>query len=279
MSSNTHFGLFPPSVPRIALPNPHIKKPSLSRGMTIAERLTKPAHTESVVIQINGDDLPQSQDVHSRSSSAEVEGATLPASPIDGNTSHQGLPAQQQNFSRPSLTVSPNLPPPPPRPVSTQTVDGQGPPDLISPVVPMRSMFPTYNPSLPLGRQSYYPQRTTSLPRQLLQRQDYKTRSSTPSQFDEAVDGPKTAPSSIIDFPREMPRGNRYTTYRELPKLWEATNGQEPESVHESFDLEMARYVILAYSRVSYADHCQNDRSRLHIRSRPDSSILYNADI
>jgi hypothetical protein len=253
MSHPSHFGLFPPTVPRIAVPNPHSKKPSLSRGFASAEHMPMPAQPAAVVIQINGTvTQEQEKDVHSRSSSAEAEHATVPASPIDGNRSHQlqrvpsTPPAFKQNFSRPTLSVTPNLPPaPPPRAMSTSMVKGQyGSAEPGSPVVPMRSMFPTYNPSLPLGRQSYHPQRTTSLPRQLFQRDEYKPRSSTPSQLDDATGGLRTAPASVIDFPRDMPRAQRYSSLRDLPKLWEATNGQEPSAVHESFDLQMARYAV-----------------------------------
>lgn len=254
MSHPSHFGLFPPSVPRIAVPNPHSKKPSLSKGLAIAEHMPMPAQPAAVVIQINGA-VPQEQekDVHSRSSSAEAEHATVPASPIDGNRSHQlqqvppTPPPSQQNFSRPTLSVTPNLPPaPPPRPMSNSMVKGQyGLAEPTSPIVPMRSMFPTYNPSLPLARQSYHPQRTTSLPRQLYKRDEYKPRASTPSQLDDATGGLRTAPASVIDFPRDMPRAQRFSSLRDLPKLWEATNGQEPSAVHESFDLQMARYAIL----------------------------------
>lgn len=247
----SHFGLFPPSVPRIAVPNPHSKKPSLSRGIVVADHMPMPAQPAAVVIQINGA-VQQEKDVHSRSSSADVEHATVPASPIDGDRSHQiqrvpsTPPAYQPNFSRPTLTVTPNLlPAPPPRPMSASLVKGQhGSAEPTSPVVPMRSMFPTYNPSLPLGRQSYYPQRTTSLPRQLYQRDEYKPRASTPSQLDDATGGLRTAPASIIDFPRDMPRAQRFSSLRDLPKLWEATNGQEPSAVHESFDLQMSRYAF-----------------------------------
>ena len=254
MSNPTQFGLFPSSVPRIAVPNPHRKKPSLSRGLTIAERLNKPAHTEAVLIRVNGGATPVSQaqekDAHSRNSSAEVEHPTLPSSPIDGNTSQQlsrvppTPPATQQNFSRPTLNVTPNLPPaPPPRSMSASVVEGHpSTADPSSPIIPMRSMFPTYNPSLPLARQSYYPQRTTSLPRTLFQREEYRQRAATPSHVDVAVGGLKTAPASVVDFPfRDMPRTPRFSSYRELPKLWEATNGQEASAAQDSFDLEMAR--------------------------------------
>lgn len=251
MSHPSHFGLFPPTVPRIALPNPHSKKPSLSRALVIAEHSPRPALPEAVVIQINGV-VPQERDVHSRSSSADVEHATFPSSPIDGIRLHElqhvasTPPAYQQNFSRPTLTVLPNLlPAPPPRPMSATMANGQqGSAEPTSPVVPIRSIFPTYNPSLPLAKQSYHPQRTTSLPRQLYQRDEYRTRASTPSQLDDATGGLRTAPASIVDFPRDLPRAVKFSNARELPKLWEATNGQDPSVVHDSFDLQMARYAV-----------------------------------
>jgi hypothetical protein len=143
-----------------------------------------------------------------------------------------------------------SLPPPPPAIVSirsnspalvrSNSLSSQSP---RSPFVPMRSMFPTYNPTIPLSQQPYYPQREASLPGQASSREDYSPHLTSPSQLDEVLGGAKTAPSSIIDFPMDDPaiKGPTFSSVQELDRLWEATNGQEPDAVISDFDLQMSR--------------------------------------
>lgn len=150
-----------------------------------------------------------------------------------------------------STIIPQNLPPPPPRPSSfyasaleTRT-DSPSPP-TASPVATMTSMFPTYDHNLSLSQQHYYPPRQTSLPVQLPSRQEYRPRVASPSPLDEAL-GPKTAPSSVVNFSMEdLPiRGPQYSSPNELEKLWEATNGQDPQTVLPGFDLQMSRFAVL----------------------------------
>lgn len=106
-------------------------------------------------------------------------------------------------------------------------------------------MFPTYNPSVPLNQQSYfpqrsYPQRASSLSPSNFSRQDYRNTLATP--IDRQL-GRQTRPPSVVNFNdsisvSEVPR---FSSHRELEKLWEASHGTEPSSLIKSFDLEMSR--------------------------------------
>jgi hypothetical protein len=117
--------------------------------------------------------------------------------------------------------------------------------------VQMRSMFPTYNPSLPLSRQMYFPPRGASppnLPTQVVQRGEYSPSATSPSQLDHALGGPKTAPASVIDFPLDTldPMPQAFSSPEDLERLWIAANGQDDGQGSQltlgmSFNLEMTR--------------------------------------
>ena len=107
-------------------------------------------------------------------------------------------------------------------------------------------MFPTYNPSLRLSQQQYYPQRATDVLRENVSRDDY-IPSRSPSRLDEALGGPRTAPASIVNFPLDVlaVKEPQFSSVAELEKLWAATNGaQEPGTLIGDFDLRMSRYVV-----------------------------------
>jgi hypothetical protein len=106
-------------------------------------------------------------------------------------------------------------------------------------------MFPTYNPSVRLSQQQYFPQRATDIQRGNVSRDDY-IPSRSPSRLDEAL-GPRTAPASIVNFPMDIftKREPTFSSVPELEKLWAATNGgHDPETMIEDFDLRMSRYEI-----------------------------------
>jgi hypothetical protein len=237
-TAGSHFQLFPAPVPKIKANAP---QPDLVVNFS---RKTDPSPTESGVKSHNAESVatkaiedPQQQQSEayyneeggSRSPSPEMEHETVPASPIDG---HQP----------PSITVPPpaklEKPPLPQRDRSTG-ID----PSPTSPVVPIRSMFPTYNPSIRLSQQPYFPQRATDIQRENVSREDY-IPSRSPSRLDEAL-GPRTAPASIVDFPTDIfaKREPTFSSVPELERLWAATNGgHDPETMAGDFDLRMSRY-------------------------------------
>ena len=210
------------------------------KNMIADDHLKSPA-AESVIIQIVQEPSRQGtpahmvgQEARSGSPSPAFEQEAAPAPPADG----------PKVFP---INTNPPRKPPMTEPVSAisalSTTSAQSP---VSPGQPIRSMFPTYNPSVRLSQQQYYPQRlidvqSSGLQRHNTTRQDYSP-SITPSQLDQTL-GPKTVPASVLNFPADVLdlKEPRFSTVAELEKLWDATNGLDPESVIGDFDLQMAR--------------------------------------
>ena len=230
-TAGSHFQLFPAPVPKTKANAPQ------SDLVVNFSRKTDPSPTPnagSVVTKTIEDSQQQPEAYYneeggSRSPSPEMDHETVPASPIDGH-------------KPPSITIPPpaklEKPPLPQRDQSTYTD-----PSPTSPVVPIRSMFPTYNPSIRLSQQHYFPQRATDIQRENVSREDY-IPSRSPSRLDEAL-GPRTAPASIVDFPIDIfaKREPTFSSVPELERLWAATNGgHDPETLAGDFDLRMSRY-------------------------------------
>ena len=256
------FQLFPPPPPTLITTvdqNPFRRTKSKHTGQGISfplQTLVKSPDVESVVIQIIEEPrkvqpLPRAHIAPSADPSQQVQ--------REPQASNKTPP----NASNPAPPSTP-LPPPPPAPASACSssptlVRGSSTPSqspTTSPIVPMRSMFPTYNPSLPLSQQPYYPQRAASLRGQPASRQEYSPRVASPSQLDEVLGGAKTAPSSVIDFPMDDVAFKKppFSSPWELESLWEATNGQEPGAVLPEFDLQMSRYVLSYQTATFKAD-------------------------
>ncbi|EXJ87805.1 hypothetical protein A1O1_04732 [Capronia coronata CBS 617.96] len=211
------------------------------------------------------------------SSPENIGRAVTTMSPIDGRTPTQQQPAPASSSPAPgyrplldvasyspSVYQSPDLSRPSPEAAfslgspSATTLVPSAPTAAVerqkhnkalvdpSPIVPIRSMFPTYDPSLPLPQQAYGPHRP--LPARLsgmpglrpLSRDDYRSSLSTPF----AMTTQRTAPASVLSFPSDVMSvniGPRISTQRELEKLWDASHGTEPGCAIRTFDLEMAR--------------------------------------
>src|SRR5256885_13775123 len=183
----------------------------------LTESLVKSPNAESVVIKVIEDPEQPPENyyaeaIRSRSISPEMERETVPSSPIDGHGSPPIAIPQPAGATHPS----------PPEGDRSTLID----PSRTSPVVPIRSMFPTYNPSLGLNQQQYYPQPVAELLRGNVSQQEYNP-SRSPSRMDEALGGPRTAPASIVDFPSDVlsVKEPKLSSVRELEKLWTASNG------------------------------------------------------
>jgi hypothetical protein len=219
----------------------------------------------------------------SRTPSPENIGVALTTtSPIDGTT-----PSPRH---RTGGYATP--PPPPPPPTKTYTPDESssgrtGSATLVqdtgaSPVVPFRSMFPRYNPSVPLNQQSYYPQRSfphrqSSLTPSAMSRPEYRYSTATP--IDRQL-GSRTRTPSMVNFndALSVSEGPQFSSHRELEKLWEASHGTEPSSLIKSFDLEMSRYATKTH-RKGPTNILQNFRGHIRLRRRPPISLLCPADL
>jgi hypothetical protein len=236
-TAGTHFQLFPPPLPKIkvnALQSDQVVNFSRKTDPSPTESLIKSPNAESVVFKIIEDPEQESDAYYggharSRSPSPEMEHETVPASPIDG---HRPFPINIPT----SAKVETPAPPPGDRATYIE-------PSPTSPVVPIRSMFPTYNPGIRLSQQQYYPQRVAELMRDNVSREDY-IPSRSPSRLDEALGGPKTAPASIVDFPLDIlaVKEPQFSSVAQLEKLWAATNGgHDPQTMTGDFHLRMSR--------------------------------------
>ncbi|KAB8259179.1 hypothetical protein BDV32DRAFT_159424 [Aspergillus pseudonomiae] len=157
-------------------------------------------------------------------------------SPKDNTKSQWGSPAS--NVSQASPTGSRN------NHVASPLAQGASG-AYSSPVIPMRSIFPQYNPNVPLSQQQYYPQLSTNTrthrPKEL--------PFTPPPEIDRAL-GPKTVPASVMNFPAGVldQVEIQYSSTTELRSLWEAANGQRPQDLAGNFNLRVARTEAETYT-------------------------------
>lgn len=104
----------------------------------------------------------------------------------------------------------------------------------------IRSIFPAYNPELPLERQPYFPTQAspTHIPRTLISKAPYSPG------LDSVLSSPMSAPATITHFPRgvqeALPKTKEPATTEELKELWKVTNGwRVSQSEGRSFCLKM----------------------------------------
>jgi hypothetical protein len=76
-------------------------------------------------------------------------------------------------------------------------------------------------------------------------RRPHLTLATSSSEIDHVL-GPKTVPASVLNFPNGISDSEeiRYSTPYDLEVLWEAANGQRPQSLAGTFNLRMSRYLI-----------------------------------
>ncbi|KAB8209480.1 hypothetical protein BDV34DRAFT_221437 [Aspergillus parasiticus] len=157
-------------------------------------------------------------------------------SPKNGTANQWGSPAYK--VSQASATGSGN------NHIATQLAQGTSEASS-SPVIPMRSIFPQYNPDVSLSQQQYYPQLSantrTHRPKEL--------SFTPPPEIDRAL-GPKTVPASVMNFPAGVldQVEIQYSSITELRSLWEAANGQRPQDLAGNFNLRVARTEAETYT-------------------------------
>ncbi|KAH8695478.1 proline-rich protein [Talaromyces proteolyticus] len=111
----------------------------------------------------------------------------------------------------------------------------------ISPGQPIRSMFPQYNPNVPLNEQQYFPQNgnlnSTTQPSG-----SSSTAARLPPADVDVLLGPKTVPASVLNFPSdELSPRVQYSTAEDLLTLWESANGQELQESLGTFNMRVER--------------------------------------
>lgn len=119
--------------------------------------------------------------------------------------------------------------------------------------VPMRSIFPKLDPTLPIDQQNYHHRAPNEAPK-AKPRKPQLTLSPT-SEIDQVL-GPKTVPASVLNFPTGVLENDeiRYSSLQELEVLWEAANGQRPQNLSGTYNLQMSKSVVSSSYTYSITD-------------------------
>lgn len=225
-----------PPVPRIALPNPHFRKPSLSTQIADEDSIRNSGAFDPSVPVPKIPREHQNQD----SISSDIGQVATEYSPIDGASRSLNSSSAAQKYTPKQAT---NLRHASPQSKSSDSgyLSSSSPGTSKSAVVPIRSMFPVYNPSVSLQQQQYYPQRPQAVrkgsPGSQMTRQESPYFASTPPQY---TFGTPSALKSVANFPLDNAT-HHVSTATDLLDLWEATQGMEPTPRIRSYDLELAR--------------------------------------
>ena len=190
----------------------------------------------------------------SRATSPAASTATQPPPPPPPLTEKGSL------LSRPSLPLSRATSPawtkqPPEKPFSGANLMRSNSEARLN--APIRSIFPPYNPAVPLAHQNYRPTQgsPTNIPSQYISKEPY-----SPSLYSNGSPGPTpgnpgsspgrgclSAPSAVTTFLAGVLSANpapRYSTKDDLVDLWEAANGQGTVETGKTFLLKINRYVL-----------------------------------
>ena len=149
---------------------------------------------------------------------------------------------------------------------------GGGPSNPEQPMI--RSIFPRFNPDLPLDRQQYYPTPNaaspTTVPQSAISRNEYSNspiNGRVPS-----IRSPLSAPATQSSFPRgvlDIPKTAEPSSSEELKQLWKVTNGwRVSASEGRTFCLKMESSVDSPIHTLSSAD----GGTFYHIRLDPTST-------
>ena len=137
------------------------------------------------------------------------------------------------------------------KPRFAETSSNGGPSNTEQPMI--RSIFPRYNPNVPLERQSYYPSEAspTHIPREIISRAPYSPG------IDSTIGSPMSAPPTVGRFPRgiqDVPKTPSPATTEELKDLWKVANGwRVSASEGRSFVLKMSSAVDVPVHTLSSA--------------------------
>ena len=110
----------------------------------------------------------------------------------------------------------------------------------------MRSIFPRYNPNLPLSQQRYHPDSASAspinLPRDVISKAEY-----SPSLYSPGSAG-GAGREGKAEMLRMTPIGNasetaivKYSSTEELGRFWEAANGQSSHDTPDTIKMRMSR--------------------------------------
>ncbi|KAI9800522.1 MAG: hypothetical protein M1825_004070 [Sarcosagium campestre] len=253
MTTTTPLQLFPPppgkNRPKRKASRRKTTATVTSSAATITECAKSPARTEGIVIHVSNDaDASSGSDV-----SPEDAVGSLPLR----SDTPTGRPAPPR-----SVTASPAPTDAASRFSTCETLVRSNSVNVASSsVAPNRSIFPRYDPSVPLSQQNYRPTQAspTHIPRGMISKDPYSPNLYSPQSPGHAnnrptsirptssgrayMNAPATAPSSMTSFPSGIlsVAQPRFSSTEELADLWEAANGQGTEEKARTFALRMSR--------------------------------------
>jgi hypothetical protein len=255
MVSQPHFQLFPSTVtrPQGSSHRKLSKQPKKQEPPSpiALDEITQPKETESVLIRIiediNNNDVgppPQEHRALSNSRVASPEHVVAP----HGERSTSALSERQETNSTgpPTKTDIPAA-----NSTNNRSNNASTKPKLsplstssrtISPIVAMRSMFPRYNPNVPLDRQEYFPRNGQSHGLPSPPPLPHAEPACPPAEVD-AILGPRTVPPDVVQFPSDtfVSAPIQYSEPTELQSFWDAANGQKLTNSLGTFNLRLER--------------------------------------
>jgi hypothetical protein len=243
------FQLFPSPTPEVKRSNNPYRKPNKQPAVKAQpgspiplQEIKDPGKTESLLLQIIEDTQtlpPPPANVERTKSPPSVAGTPCDTrSPQSMHSqsrqakrsNHQTLPSHGSHSSSSSQTAA-------------STVSPQSSQSSVSPV-PMRSMFPRFDPKLPMNQQAYHPQLPGNLPSppKKTRKPPKLTLTTTTTEIDHVL-APKTVPASVLNFPTGALESEevKYSSTEEMKMLWETANGQRPREFVGSLNLRMIK--------------------------------------
>lgn len=214
-------------------------------------------HTEEIILHVSSD-LDRSVSLKAPPKTHVVDAPARSMTPVV-NDSRADSPSNVP--SKGSRAVSPSL--------TNQFSDVSGSATLVrsnssasavAAPAPVKSIFPRYDPSLPLSQQHY---RRTDRPAQIKSGESLSVNSpDTPGMMSSI----STAPAAMMTFPTGVmgkPKP-KYSSLEELSSLWEAANGQGTIDTGRTFALRMCRYVLFVCSCAT-THHAETNCMRLTV--------------
>ncbi|KAI9811298.1 MAG: hypothetical protein M1832_000912 [Thelocarpon impressellum] len=227
MSSGATLQLFPPPPSKSKTPKRKASRRKIVKPPSTASDRGKPASpTQEIVIHVS----------EKSSVSSPIRSPTQDATSRSSTPSSHRLKRSKATRRQSLLSDSPTL---------VRSASN------ASSAVPIRSMFPQYNPGLPLAQQNYRPTQSspTHIPKELISKQPY-----SPSLWSAQSPGkglspgrgqgsPGGTPAAVTTFPPELFENPapQYSSHEELIELWEACNGQTTAGKGATFALQMIR--------------------------------------
>ncbi|KAL4741193.1 hypothetical protein BDV11DRAFT_183519 [Aspergillus similis] len=248
--SSSQFQLFPPPAPQGVPKNPFRRaprQPSIDIQSTSTSPLEdlsgKESEAKAVVFQV----------VEPRSIKSPPEAHVPPLPPRSATPELRQPPSTESLYSSSPQDKRGKSPAngmnPPSPPTSTDQYDAPGlrraespPQPSVSPVIPIRSMFPQFNPNTPLNQEQYNDRISNNFSRPRHRPAGLKL-DITPAPEIDRVLGPKTVPADVHNFPPSMlsPVEIQFSSLEQLKTLWEAANGQRADNLSKTCSLRMER--------------------------------------